>query len=220
MATVRVPFPRRLDIEGALKLASLLDGLANADQYECARSTFLHAEPCGMLYAAAVVSDFAKQRGAKIIGRNFERCGYQSHMGFFQSLGIEYGNKPGEASGGTNYLPITSISVGTMKAEADRQGVAVGDIILRHGEIMAERLTRTTKGDLFDLLAYSLREIIRNVAEHSGSEAVQFCLQHWPTKNRVHLALLDRGIGVRKSLQDNPHLKINSHLDALKLALR
>jgi anti-sigma regulatory factor (Ser/Thr protein kinase) len=82
-----------------------------------------------------------------------------------------------------------------------------------------EVLSRQSGGDVYDTLAYSLREVIRNVVEHSESNTVQFCAQHWPTMNRVHLAILDRGRGVRASLSRNPYLTISSDVDALKLSL-
>ncbi len=220
MASISVPFPRRLDIAGALKFQPTLEALPAADEYEFDFAQFAYAEPFGMLYAAAVLSEFVDQRRASISGKNFERCGYQSHMGFFHSLGIDHGNKPGEASGGSNYLPITSVDIEGLRDEAHRQGLQTGDIVLQDAERMAERLLRTNKGRLFDALAYSLREIIRNVVEHSDATTVKFCLQHWPSKNRVHLAILDQGMGVRKSLQANPHLEMKSDLDALRLAIK
>lgn len=220
MVAISSVFPRRLDINGALKLNRQLEDLALADEYVFDFSQFVYAEPFGMLYAAAIVSAFVDRRHATLTGINLQNCGYQGHMGFFQSLGIEHGNKPGDAPGGTNYLPVTSISIAELKAEAIRQNLAVGDIVQRDAERMAERLTRSSRGDFFDIISYSIREMIRNVVEHSEAQSVQFCLQHWPTKNRVHLALLDGGIGIRRSLQANPHLKISSDLDALKLAIR
>jgi hypothetical protein len=84
---------------------------------------------------------------------------------------------------------------------------------------MAELLTRTGKGDVYEVLAYSLQEIMRNVVEHSGAPAIQYCLQHWPTRSRVHLAILDAGVGIYASLSANPYLRMETDLDALKLAL-
>ncbi|WP_316204183.1 hypothetical protein [Bradyrhizobium sp. SZCCHNS3051] len=143
-------------------------------------------------------------------------CGYQSHMGCFPAIGIEHGNRPGDAAGGENYLPMTSMNVAALRRKAYLQGVQLGDVIQRD----AERLARTDKGDIFDALSYSLHEIIQNVAEHSETPDVRCCLQHWPTKPRVHLALLDCGIGIRRSLERNPHMRIETDLAALRLALR
>lgn len=220
MPAITMNFPRRLDIDGVLKLGRALDTLPQADEYVFDFSGFGHAEPFGMLFAAAIVEDFLSRRGSRLSARNLEGCGYQSHMGFFQALGIEHGNRPGDAAGGENYLPMTSLNIAKLKQKAGLQGVELGDVIQHDAARMAERLVRADKGDFFDALSYSLREIIRNVAEHSEALEVRFCLQHWPTKERVHLALLDRGIGIRRSLQRNPHLQIGSDLDALRLATR
>ncbi|MEH2676425.1 hypothetical protein DXU07_46135 [Bradyrhizobium elkanii] len=213
-------FPRRLDMDGVLKLGKSLEALPQADEYIFDFSHFGHAEPFGMLFAAAIIQEFLARRGARVAAQNLQGCGYQSHMGFFQAIGIEHGNKPGDAAGGENYLPMTSMNVAALRRKADLQGVQLGDVIQRDAERMAERLARTDEGDIFDALSYSLREIMRNVAEHSEAPDVRFCLQHWPTKARVHLALLDCGIGVRRSLERNPHLRIETDLAALRLALR
>jgi hypothetical protein len=175
-------FPRRLDVDGVLKLGKSLEALPQADEYVFDFSHFGHAEPFGMPFAAAIIQEFLSRRGACVAAQNLQGCGYQSHMGFFQAIAIEHGNKPGDAAGGENYLPMTSMNVAALRRKADVQGVQLGDVIQRDAERMAERLARTDEGDIFDALSYSLREIIRNFAEHSEAPDVRFCLQHWPTK--------------------------------------
>jgi len=69
-------------------------------------------------------------------------------------------------------------------------------------------------------LEFVLREIIRNVAEHSKASQLGFCAQYWSYRNLVELAILDTGIGFAASLSENPYLDKNmSDRDALNYAL-
>lgn len=214
-----VPFPSSLRIQGALGLHRFLEQLANAEEYVFDFARLGHCEPLGMLFASVLITEFRKARNSKIFGVNLEHCGYQSHMGFFRALGIDHGNRPGDAEGGVNYLPITHLDVATLQQEADDKRLPVGDIISHRADKMAELLTRASEGEPFLTLSYSLREIMRNVVEHSEARSLQFCLQHWPTRHRVHLAILDTGVGIRKSLSANPYLEIANDSDALKLCV-
>jgi hypothetical protein len=219
MTTSEFRFPATLNTATALDLRRQLDALPLADEYVFDFSALGHTDPFGMLFSAAIIKQFAARRRAVISGANFDKCGYQSHMGFFQALGIDHGNRAGEAPGGANYLPLTRLCVEDLREEVTGGTTHIGEVVARHAQRMAGLLTRSDEGDLYEVLAYSLQEMMRNIVEHSGAPAIEYCLQHWPTKSRVHLALLDTGVGMRASLSANPHLEISSDLDALKLAL-
>jgi hypothetical protein len=219
MTSLIFPFPSTLHTSAAIALKRQLEALAIADEYVFDFAKLGHTEPFGMLYAAALVKEFAEQRHAVISAINVDSCGYQNHMGFFRALGVQHGLQAGEATGGANYLPLTRLSVAALKQEAAAGHAAVGAIVSQRAARISQLLTRTDQGDVYEVLAYSLQEIMRNVVEHSGGPAIEYCLQHWPTKRRVHLAILDTGMGVRASLQANPYLQITSDQDALKLSL-
>jgi hypothetical protein len=84
---------------------------------------------------------------------------------------------------------------------------------------MSSVLCGDDNGDLFDTLTYSIREIVRNVLEHSGAERFGICAQYWPTRQRVEVAILDRGIGLRSSLAGNPHIDVSDDKKAINFAL-
>ncbi|MCX7827997.1 MAG: hypothetical protein N2315_02190 [Thermanaerothrix sp.] len=67
-----------------------------------------------------------------------------------------------------------------------------------------------------------MREMIRNIPEHSEAGEVWHCAQYWPSKNKVELSLLDEGIGIYESLSSNSIYSnaISSDKDALELSLR
>lgn len=220
MSRVIIRFPRTLNIVGALRLSSLLDGLSDAAEYLVDFDAMGHTEPFGMLYAAAKLRAFMDEKVFSLFTPiNYERHSYQGHMGFFGALGFPIGNVPGQALGGNNYLPITELGVDALRKRARANKQKIGEVVEEHANRMARVLVRADCGDLYETLGYSLREIMRNVVEHSGGEAIYYCAQHWPTRQRVHLAILDTGMGVRESLSANPHLKIDSDLDALKLSI-
>jgi len=84
---------------------------------------------------------------------------------------------------------------------------------------LAGVLVRENSGPVYETLGYSLREIFRNVLEHSEADAIWYAAQYWPTKGWVELSILDEGVGIAATLRRNPHLKITSDADALQYAL-
>ena len=84
---------------------------------------------------------------------------------------------------------------------------------------MALILAQSNSGDLFDTLTYSIREIIRNVIEHSKSNQFGFCAQYWQSYSSVQLSILDRGLGIKSGLSTNPNLDISDDHEALNLSL-
>lgn len=211
-------FPRSLDFKGGIALARALGDHKTTDRLLLDFQLTRSVEPLGMLYAAHCVRRFRSENPqAAIEAINSSHMGYAKHMGFFQSMGIDDGNLPGEARGSERYVPVSTLSVSEMRKEAVWR--PVGEIVTSHTQRLATVLTNTDRGDLWEVISYSLREVVRNSVEHSESDTIYFCAQRWPTKNRVHLAVLDEGIGIGKSLQYNPHLTIKDDDHALKLAI-
>lgn len=84
---------------------------------------------------------------------------------------------------------------------------------------MAGLLLQSSAGALFDTVQYALREVVRNAVEHSESRSFGYCGQYWPNRNRVQIALIDRGVGLKATLGSNPRLKVDSDHDAIQMAL-
>ncbi len=179
-------------------------------------------DPFGMLFTSEALRCFMRKKSAeyeaKFSAKNFEKHGYYGHMGFFQCFGLNFGNKPGDAAGSEKYLPITELRIDDLRKEAMESFEPIGETVTKHAASIATVLTREDSGKLFESLRYSIREVLRNVAEHSESKVVRYCAQYWPTKNKVQIAIIDNGIGIASSLANNPYLDIPSDADALKLA--
>ena len=178
------------------------------------------ATPFGMLYLGYAIRQFAAARhGAKITARNIDKVNYAAHMGFYQCCGFEVGNPPGKAKGSNTYLPVTILKVEELREQARRDAREVGDVIEERSQQLARILTQEELGATTEVLAYSLREMIRNVVEHSQSPEVAYCAQYHPLKKQAELAILDMGVGVRATLTQNPHLTVHDDREALNLAV-
>ncbi|MFC0349101.1 hypothetical protein [Undibacterium danionis] len=209
-----------LDLDGALKAAKELRLLPEHSSYLIDFSKLSWFEPFGMLYFARQLRDFADSRKpATCQAVGHEKHGYAAYMGFFRTFGLEFGNEVGEAPGSSAYIPITELKIRELHLEAGQSQREVQEIIEMRCAKLATVLARNANGALHETLTYSLREILRNVTEHSNADSIWYAAQYWPSKNLVELSILDQGLGIRATLSRNPHLAISNDADALRLAL-
>ncbi len=176
--------------------------------------------PFGMLYMGMAIRNFiTRNPEAKHVPVNYRERGYAAHMGYFHTCGFDIGNLPGMAQGSDTYLPVTILDVSELKEEMRRDGREMGDVVEARSRKLAQVLAQQENDGLVDMLSYTLREMIRNVVEHSGSAFVGYCAQYMPKKKQAEIAILDGGMGVQASLKKNPYLEIKDDHDALNLAL-
>lgn len=143
--------------------------------------------------------------------------GYAEYMGFFKYLGFERGNGPNAAKGSKSYIPIRIFDLEKIRQLAGDE--PIGLLIDREASALAEVLSQSSEGPLFDTFQYALRETMRNAAEHSkGSELAVFG-QYWPTKKKAEIVILDNGIGIAETLYDNEYIDCQNERDALRFAL-
>lgn len=220
---VNIVLPHKLDVNNGISFVEKLYLLPEADEYIFDFMPMDWVEPFALLYVSHHIAVFRGRRlSSKFTAHNFSIKNahlYAAHMGFFRSFGLDYGKGPGEARGSSYYIPIEIFDIVKFQQEAYDEGIEVGDVLERHSRRLACVLTRETDGALVDTLEYALREMFRNVAEHSGANQIGFCAQYWPTKNRVELAILDNGMGLWQSLKPNPFLDIKTDKDAINYSL-
>jgi hypothetical protein len=217
-----VTFPVKcLNLEGALEAARDLWKLPVNVDYIIDFGPLKWLEPFGMLYFARQLRTFADNRKpSRCQAINHHTHGYAAHMGFFQSFGLKFGNEAGAAPGSLVYIPITELNIRKLHMEAGQSQVPVQEIIEVHCAKLAVVLARNESGPLQQTLAFSLREILRNVTEHSNADSIWYAAQYWPTKQLVELSILDQGLGIKTTLSRNHHLKITNDEDAIRLALK
>lgn len=220
-----ITMPNVLDLSSALDFSSSLSSITEAEEYELDFMYLSWIEPFALLYVANSIKNFVainENASFSVINLGHQQAhSYAAHMGFFQFIGANYGNKPGEAKSNNRYVPITFINSSEIISEANKSYQEVGEVIEKRSRQLSRILTLAEGGELEETLTYSFREIIRNVVEHSKSPTIGYCAQYWPTKQKAEIAVIDVGIGVKSSLSQNSKYtrKINDDRDALHLAL-
>ena len=216
-----IKVPRFLIFEETIQFARIIRELPNSGTFIFDFEDADKIDPFSLLYLSSELQRCRSGRkSADFFAKNFTHLSYAAHMGFFKAFGLEHGKRPGEAKGSSTYIPIQIIDVLKIKSDAKDLMVNPGELLENMSKELCKVLTQTDSGSLFDLLVYSLREILRNVIEHSNCHQFGFCAQYWPSLNRVSLAILDRGIGIKNSLATNPTLNINSDEKALMEAIK
>ncbi len=216
--------PSEINAESSWKFGEkiLADGKIY-EEYEFDFKEMNWVQPYGALYISGLINymknNFPTSKSLFSNVGSKRNHSYAAHIGFFESIGVDYGNKPGVAAGSPNYIPITQLSLFEAHTDARNRDVAVGAIIDDDASRITEILMRQDKGHAFDAVQYSIREIIRNSAEHSNSQYVYYCAQYYPKKHQVEIAIMDWGIGIPKSLEKNPYLNFSNDAEALKLSL-
>ena len=217
---VKVP---DLNLENTIEFVKGLYSLPKSDKYIFDFSAANHFEPISLLYLS---SEIRLCRGrhpeSEFRASNYKSSTYAAHMGFFQAFGLNFGNYPTTDLSEWNrstYLPIRILNADEVRKAAAERMLPIGEYIDNVVKDLTKILIQDTLVNTYGVLAYSLREIFRNVIEHSETSQFAFCAQYWPSKHKASLAILDRGIGIKTSLSANPYLNLETHLDAIQQAL-
>lgn len=218
-ATVVLP---RTGLEDLLSWIDELESFAFHDKltFDVGEPRFF--SPFAMLILGTKIKQFRQRYPkVKIDFANFEHHEYLSHMGFFKLCGFEFGRDVGEAFGSETYLPITCIERESLyEGDLDKYE-EIQDLIQRHVDRLALVLVQDKPSNpiLFDVLSFGVREVMRNVFEHSGSQHLYFCAQYWPKSKKVEFAVADFGKGIRAALGENPNFRYNSDKEAIEHSL-
>jgi hypothetical protein len=208
-----ITVPNNLDIDGSIELANILQSVPPNLSYIVDFSNLSFVKPFGMLYAAEAINNFLKSNKNTEGRSNYtsNAISYAQFMVFFKSAGFDMGMPPRDyTTGGSTYIPITYQKTTLLKSRSEIEHLAYE---------LAKRLTNQNTGSLLKVLNYAFREIIRNVVEHSGALNFGYCAQYWPRTGEVEIAIIDHGLGLSKTLRNNPFLTIENDHDAIMYAL-
>lgn len=220
MSSIRLVAPPQMNLSSALDFSTKIASLPDSPEYEIDFSDVGLVEPFSMLLVASELRKLnQREPEPDITCTGVQRMTYAAHMGFFKAFGLDFGNEPGQAKGSATYLPITIFETEQIQREAISKGIEVGSQIEETSQRLSAILSQNAEGPLFDTLTYSIREIMRNAVEHSYCDRFGICAQHWPTKKRVEVAILDRGLGLRRTLSTNPHIDVSDDKKAVNFAL-
>ncbi|RWI99959.1 hypothetical protein [Mesorhizobium sp.] len=217
-----IKIPGRMDIGAILGIARLVDYYAKRDRIRIEFEDPSFFSPFSMLFIAAKLKAVrTKNPDMKIDLKNHQGLLYAAHMGFFRMFGVDHGRDIGEAWGSENYLPITCMDRASFYTQAGDKYAEIGDLIQREADKIARVITRDRPEhkSMFDVLSYSIREMMRNVFEHSNSDRVYYCTQYWPKSGKVEFAVADFGIGIRRGLGCNPNFRFPTDKQAIEHSL-
>lgn len=222
-----------LETLSSLEMAKELNEIPTHESVVLDARNMTFVKPFGMLYAASTIKRFRNQCPDSTFdfthcvddSRVFECISYAGHMGFFKSIDerVSIGKMPGEALGNNNYIPITKIDFIQMheKEKEKEHPLRIEEAIEQEASRLAKVLSRDNM-ELHHLFTYLIREVLRNVLEHSESNEAWICGQFWQYPLKAEIAILDNGIGITKSLQKNSTHRqyIDSDEEALKCAIK
>jgi hypothetical protein len=218
--SITISMPSSLELQTSLAFSATVAGIEDAEEYVFDFKSTQNTEPFAMLLVSSEIRRLIRNKPhVRVTCANFKHMNYAAHMGFFQAFGLDHGKAPGEAKGSSSYIPMRIFDSAALEKEAAAKGIEVGEEIEANSAQMASLLCGEHEGVMHETLTYSMREIMRNVIEHSESPRFGICAQYWPSKNKVEVAILDRGIGLRQSLSHNPHIDASSDKNAINYAL-
>lgn len=146
-------------------------------------------------------------------------------MGFFKAISksiSRVGKTPGAYGTNINYVPITAIDFDALHSFEIENGnyIEMGDIVEKKSQELAKVICRSDK-NLQHLFSYIIREVLRNTPEHAETNEATICGQYW-SNGRASIAIVDDGIGIKKSLEKNSVHKeyVQTDEDALQVCVR
>jgi hypothetical protein len=214
----RIPIPDLGSIE-PLRFSTLNIDFEGVSKVKFDYLAMTNFEPFGMLVMSQNIKRILDQhKDVKFITSNHKHHDYAAHVGYFKASGFDYGRDPGEAHGSSTYIPITKLIVRDLNSQAYERAEAVQDTIERQAINLANILSNGNN-KLSIVLSYSIRELMRNIVEHSTSSEIWIAAQKWPNLKKVEIAILDKGVGIKQAISVNPNLNISSTKDALRVAI-
>lgn len=147
--------------------------------------------------------------------------GYGGSMQFFESMGIPYGKKVNERRGSSNHVPVTVLTKQAITKSFIKKSTDFNTELISLSIEFANVLTRDMP-IATQSISFIIREMLRNVFEHSEDDSAFICAQYWKTKDIVELAISDSGIGIFNSLVKNINFtnRVTNNRDAIAYSLK
>jgi hypothetical protein len=224
MNMTRIYTPAFFDYASILPFSSELKKMKDTPELTLDFSKTEFASPVAILTIGCNIKSLMEYRKSaahvthvKGISEDISAHSYLGHLGFFNFIDVPFGKAIGEATGNDRYIPITKLTYSDLMLEVSPPYKLLRHVIMEEAEKLAMVLSPKDSDEASTVtLAYALREIIRNVFEHSKASEAYLCGQRW-SGGRVEIAIIDQGIGIFDSLKNA--FGIKEPVDALKLAI-
>jgi hypothetical protein len=217
---VKIVIPNGRDLLGALSFSAELPKTERVPNVEFSFESVDFTSPGWMLLVVRTLREFRAARPGthcKVVDTTSNAMSYAGHAGFFDALGLTWGRAMGEASDTSTFVPIRQRSVREL-FDGHPLFRPAGDIIQEDAERLSALLAQAHEGPLFETLSYAIREIVRNVVEHSGASDFHIAAQCWLPRGVAEIAIADAGIGITAGLIANGKHAPSDDAIALSLA--
>lgn len=210
-----IQVPSSFTVTSAIQLAHSIGAVSSdAVTVDFARAKWI--DPSAALIASRAIAMARARRPVNL--QQYQHLGYWAHIGFFQACGESFGLPVGR-HGGATYVPIAIHNVEAFRAAARQNQSVMGDFLQKEAERLAEVLIRTRCQESRDAMTMCIREMFRNVAEHSRATNLGYAAQYWSNSGVVEFAVLDTGVGILETLCPGLQIPINTHEDAILLSM-
>jgi anti-sigma regulatory factor (Ser/Thr protein kinase) len=217
----KVVAPKKVDLNTTQIFIDTLDQCINNPVVAVDLRGIEFITPTSMLLIGSKIRRWQKFRREHVLktmlGRDDKNGSlkYMSHMGFFDYINASNseGKKMGEAHGSSTYIPIIEIKKPLFVNLQDWYKEIISSV-RGLANVLAGTFHDTEEHRFF---IYTLREIVRNVFEHSNAENCFICGQRWGN-GRVEIGILDEGIGIQESLSKSFRVKDDNQ--AIKMAIK
>lgn len=217
--TVLFRVPINLNLANVLSFSKELDDSEIAREYVFDFERLAHAPPFGLLFIAQCIKKFRALRAELHPRSEFKAINaghsYARTMGLWKHIGIRKYKDDPISAGSSRYTPITAFNADDIKNRNSKESKSLAETIDDIGCEQATLLTQGGGDEIENLLSYCIREVFRNVVDHSGSNDFWYCSQYWPTKDIVELAVVDEGRGFLTSLSENPKFTLKTEKEAV-----
>lgn len=215
--------PTYLNSEAIIKISKTLNSLKESSEpININLNNLQFSLPIGILAIGSMLKDFINYRKNRNLETNIlsvttnsQTISYLKHISFFQYIGLDIGNTLSNSFGNSRYIPIQRISKDEFIGKEEKLQI----LIHEKAHSLANVLLGTssiTERDALLVISYSIREILRNVFEHSGSDECFVCAQRW-ADGRAEIAILDNGLGIFNTLSEVYEI---DEKDAISLAIK
>ncbi|MGE7946459.1 hypothetical protein [Lysinibacillus sp. NPDC093688] len=134
-----------------------------------------------------------------IDGLTQDAISYGTNMGIFQKLGVS--SAPSFKSGGT-YLAPTKIVLDELYEKLSISNITVEEYFEQIAEKIVGKALDIAESsmEVNELFVYVVREIIRNIFDHSGSTHFYYALQCYRNTSKVEVVIADVGVGFKATV--------------------
>lgn len=198
--------PQKMQGREALELARTLEDHYNkSDEIICDFKNVRSMTPFAMIFTISQLRKYKKLgKITRIANANFSPLNHNG-MNFFNTLLRKTVSEQNQQSG---RIPITTVRKNDILGNSVISRNDAGELINNYATKLTNAfLSNTQHSDFFcDTIQYSLREIIRNIIEHSHFEYFIFCADYNETSHTAEICISDNGIGIYQTLKSNPFL--------------